>query len=87
MKRRDFIGKTGCGVAGMVSAPFWLHAAQEEEQPKKRTYKIDIEIYEPEKIPGVIKKGTNSNIPGISEKSAPGFYPACMISCGCFKTE
>jgi len=71
MKRRDFIGKTGCGVAGMVSAPFWLHAAQEEEQPKKRTYKIDIEIYEAREDSWCHKKGDKFEYPGDIGKICP----------------
>jgi len=63
MKRREFIGKTGCGVAGMVSAPFWLHAAQEEEQQKKRKYKIEIEIYEAREDTWCHKKGDKFEYP------------------------
>ena len=71
MKRRDFIGKTGCGVAGMVSAPFWLRADQEEEQPKKRRYKIDIEIYEAREDSWCHKRGDKFNYPEDIGKICP----------------
>ena len=71
MKRRDFIGKTGCSVAGMVSAPFWLHASQEEEQPKKRRYKIDIEIYEAREDSWCHKKGDKFSYPADIGKICP----------------
>ncbi len=71
MKRREFIGKTGCGVAGMVSAPFWLHAAQEEEQQKKRKYKIEIEIYEAREDSWCHKKGDKFEYPKDIGKICP----------------
>lgn len=71
MKRRDFLGKTGCGVAGMVSVPFWLHAAQEEEQPKKRNYKIEIEIYEAREDTWCHKKGDKFEYPKDIGKICP----------------
>ena len=71
MKRREFIGKTGCGVAGMVSAPFWLHAVQEEEQPKRRKYKIDIEIYEAREDTWCHKKGDKFEYPKDIGKICP----------------
>ena len=71
MKRREFIGKTGCGVAGMVSAPFWLHATQEEEQQKKRKYKIEIEIYEAREDSWCHKKGDKFEYPKDIGKICP----------------
>jgi uncharacterized repeat protein (TIGR04076 family) len=71
MKRREFIGKTGCGVAGMVSTPFWLHASQEEEQPKRRKYKIDIEIYEAREDTWCHKKGDKFEYPKDIGKICP----------------
>lgn len=71
MKRREFIGKTGCGVAGMVSAPFWLHAAQEEEQQKKHKYKIEIEIYEAREDSWCHKKGDKFEYPKDIGKICP----------------
>ena len=73
MKRRDFIGKTGCGFAGMVSAPFWLHAEQEEEPPKKRMYKIEIEIYEAREDTWCHKKGDKFEYPRDIGKICPWF--------------
>ena len=71
MKRREFIGKTGCGVAGMVSAPLWLHAAQEGEQQKRRKYKIEIEIYEAREDTWCHKKGDTFKYPEDIGKICP----------------
>jgi uncharacterized repeat protein (TIGR04076 family) len=71
MKRRDFIGKTGCGVAGVVSAPLWIHAAQEEEQSKKRVYDIEIEIYEAREDTWCHKKGDKFKYPEDIGKICP----------------
>lgn len=71
MKRREFIGKTGCGVAGMVSVPVWLHAGQEGEQPKRRKYKIDIEIYEAREDSWCHKKGDKFEYPKDIGKICP----------------
>ena len=71
MKRREFIGKTGCGVAGMVSAPLWLHAAQEGEQQKRRKYKIEIEIYEAREDTWCHKKGDKFKYPEDIGKICP----------------
>jgi len=71
MNRRDFIGKTGCGVVGMASVPPWLHASQEEEQPKKRKYKIEIEIYEAREDTWCHKKGDKFQYPDDIGKICP----------------
>lgn len=71
MKRREFIGKTGCGVAGMVSAPLWLHAVQEGEQQKRRRYKIEIEIYEAREDTWCHKKGDKFEYPKDIGKICP----------------
>lgn len=71
MNRRDFIGKTGCSVAGMISAPFWLQETQEEEQPKKRRYKIEIEIYEAREDTWCHKKGDKFAYPQDIGKICP----------------
>jgi uncharacterized repeat protein (TIGR04076 family) len=71
MKRREFLGKTGCGVAGMVSAPIWLHAAQEGEQQKRRKYKIEIEIYEAREDTWCHKKGDKFKYPEDIGKICP----------------
>ena len=71
MKRREFLGKTGCGVAGMVSVPLWLHATQEGEQQKRRKYKIDIEIYEAREDTWCHKKGDKFKYPEDIGKICP----------------
>ena len=71
MRRREFIGKTGCGVACMVAAPLWLHSVQEGEQPKRRKYKIDIEIYEAREDTWCHKKGDKFEYPKDIGKICP----------------
>ena len=71
MKRRDFLGKTGCSVAGMASVPFWLHAAQEGEPQKKRRYKLEIEIYEAREDTWCHKKGDKFEYPKDIGKICP----------------
>ena len=71
MERRDFSGKSGCGLAGIITVPTIVTA--KEEQSQRKRYKIDIEIYEArEKTHGVIIKETNLNIRKIGENFVPG---------------
>ena len=76
MERRDFLGKAGCGLAGLVVSPLAFEAAQEQAPPPKRArYKIEIEIYEarPSMVPQERRQVHLS--PG-SGRSAPGFAAA-----------
>jgi len=44
MERRVFLGKSGCGIAGLITVPTIVTASEVQSQRKR--YKIDIEIYE-----------------------------------------
>jgi len=58
MERRDFLGKAGCGLAGLVVSPLAFDAAQEQAPPPKRArYKIEIEIFEARPDTWCHKKG------------------------------
>ena len=58
MERRDFLGKAGCGLAGLVVFPRAFDAAQEQAAlPKRARYKIEIEIYEARPDTWCHKKG------------------------------
>lgn len=47
MRRREFIEKTSCGVAGILAAGAAVATSQETPPPPKRKrYKIEVEIYE-----------------------------------------
>lgn len=63
MKRRKFMEKTGCGIAGIVAAPFILNANQQEEQPRRRRYKIEVEIFEAKPDSSCHKKGEKFEYP------------------------
>lgn len=74
MIRRDFLGKSGTCLAGLVALPVLAEAAavgQEEEQPKRRKYKIDIEIYEAREDTWCHKKGDKFEYPKDIGKICP----------------
>jgi uncharacterized repeat protein (TIGR04076 family) len=83
MKRRDFIGKSGCGMAAFLAAqglPGSLEARQ-EEQPKqqqappppqkRRKYKLEVEIYEARSDTWCHKKGDKFAYPQDIGKICP----------------
>ena len=66
MERRDFLGKAGCGLAGLVAAPLTVSASPKQTPPpppKQPRYKIDIEIYEARPDTWCHKKGDKSAYP------------------------
>ena len=74
MKRRDFCGKTGGAIAGLMAAPMTLGlAGQEENTPpvKRPQYKFEIEIYEARKDTWCHKKGDKFQYPQDMEKICP----------------
>jgi uncharacterized repeat protein (TIGR04076 family) len=81
MNRRDFLGKSGCGMAAFVAAqglPVDLEAGQEEkskeqETPrlKRKKYKLEIEIYEARPDTWCHKKGDKFAYPQDIGKICP----------------
>jgi uncharacterized repeat protein (TIGR04076 family) len=79
MKRRDFLGKTGCGAAAFLAAqggPLSLKAGQEQKPappppPKRKRYKIEIEIYEARPDTWCHKKGDKFAYPEDIGKICP----------------
>ncbi len=81
MKRRDFLGKSGCGMAAFLAAqglPVELDAGQEEKpkeqetpRPKRKKYKLDIEIYEARPDTWCHKKGDKFAYPQDIGKICP----------------
>ena len=69
MERRDFIGKSGCGLAGLVAVPTIVTIG--EEQSQKKRYKIDIEIYEAREDTWCHKKGNKFKYPEDWGKLCP----------------
>ena len=75
MIRREFLGKSGCCIAGLVTLPVISESAalggQEEEQPKRKKYKIDIEIFEAREDTWCHKKGDKFEYPKDMGKICP----------------
>jgi uncharacterized repeat protein (TIGR04076 family) len=70
MKRREFIGQAGCGMAFFVASSK-SPDPQEAEQPKRRKYKIDVEIYEAREDSWCHKKGDKFSYPQDMGKVCP----------------
>ena len=71
MKRRDFLGKSGCGIAGFMAAPMMFDSVPLGGQTKKKKYKIDIEIYEAREDSWCHKKGDKFQYPQDIGKICP----------------
>jgi len=71
MKRREFLGKTGCAFAGLVAAPVVFNRSSEGQETKRRKYKIDIEIYEAREDTWCHKKGDKFEYPKDMGKICP----------------
>ena len=64
MKRREFIGKTSCGMAGIPAAGAGLASNQEQPPlPPRKRYKIEIEIFEVGEKTTCFKKGEKFKYP------------------------
>jgi len=72
MKRREFIGKTGCGVAGVLAATSGL-ALNKGEAQARRSYKVEIEIFENKKNRNCHKVGEKFKYPDDIGKICPWF--------------
>jgi uncharacterized repeat protein (TIGR04076 family) len=78
MKRRNFMGKAGCGLVGMaVGAPLLAGSGQQQTAPaaavpeKPRRYKIEIEIFEARPDSWCHKKGDRFAYPADMGKICP----------------
>ncbi len=76
MKRRNFMGQAGCGVAAFLAAA-GLSDAQEKDKaaapapPPRKRYKIDIEIFEARPDTWCHKKGDTFSYPADQAKICP----------------
>jgi uncharacterized repeat protein (TIGR04076 family) len=69
MKRREFIGKTGCGMAGILAAGTGLASNQEQPPlPPRKRYAFEIEIFEVGEKTRCYKKGEKFKYPQESGK-------------------
>lgn len=71
MERRTFLSKTGCGMASLLATPVILTALQNEEPPKRRKYKIEIEIFEARPDSQCHKTGDKFSYPDDMAKICP----------------
>ena len=74
MKRREFIGKTGCGMAGILASGAGFASGQEQPPPappERKNYEIEIEIFEVGQKTKCYKKGEKFNYPGDCGKICP----------------
>ena len=71
MNRRDFLGKTGCGMAAFVAVPILLEDEAQGGQAQRKKYKIDIEIYEAREDTWCHKKGDKFAYPQDIGKICP----------------
>lgn len=76
MERRDFLGKSGCGLAGLISIPTIVSAGM--KPPQQKSYKIDIEIYEAREDTWCHHKGDKFKYPDDWGKLCP-WLRASMI--------
>lgn len=68
MDRRDFVKKSGCGLACFMAAPILGNTL---EGAQSRRYKIEIEIFEARTDTWCHKKGDKFNYPGDVGKICP----------------
>ncbi len=78
MDRRDFIGKSGCGLLGLATGASVLDAEQNQAAPppppapaRRARYKIDIEIFEARTDTWCHKKGDTFAYPADWGKLCP----------------
>ena len=71
VKRRDFLCKSGCSLAGLAAAPAVVGASALAGQEKRKKYKIDIEIYEAREDTWCHEKGDKFKYPEDWGKLCP----------------
>ncbi|MBE0679561.1 MAG: TIGR04076 family protein [Bacteroidales bacterium] len=66
MERKEFCKKAGCGILGFSAIPLLANDASaqgQEQSPKRKQFKIDIEIYEARQDTWCHKKGDKFDYP------------------------
>jgi len=74
MKRREFMGRTGCGFAGLAAAPLAFDFDEGQAQPaapRGPKYKLEIEIFEARADSWCHKKGDKFAYPQDIGKLCP----------------
>jgi len=75
MKRRDFLSKTGCGLAGIAAAGTGIALGGDIKQERRR-YKLEVEIYENKENARCHTVGQKFNYPQDMAKICPWFLAA-----------
>jgi uncharacterized repeat protein (TIGR04076 family) len=66
MERKEFCKKAGCGILSFSAIPLFVNGASaevQEQTPKRKQFKIDIEIYEARQDTWCHKKGDKFEYP------------------------
>ena len=66
MERKEFCKKAGCGILGFSAIPLLANDASaqgQEQSPKRKQFKLDIEIYEARQDTWCHKKGDKFDYP------------------------
>ena len=71
MKRRQFLCKSGCAVAGVAAAPSLMGSMASGQSKKRKRYKIEIDIFEARKDTWCHKKGDKFKYPQDMGKICP----------------
>jgi uncharacterized repeat protein (TIGR04076 family) len=73
MQRREFCGKAGGALAGLMAAPIAMELAGQKTPPppKKPKYKLEVEIFEARQDTWCHKKGDKFQIPEDKGKICP----------------
>ncbi len=71
MKRRQFLCKSGCTIAGLAAVPVLKGSTQVEQPQTRRKYEIEIEIFEAREDTWCHKKGDKFKYPDDIGKICP----------------
>lgn len=71
MKRRDFLGKTSCGLAGLAVSPILFDNTINAQPSANAKYKLEVEIYEGKETLRCHQKGQKYTLPKDMGKICP----------------
>jgi len=78
VERRSFVGKTGCGFAGLMASSLAMGGGQAAAQTRRKRYQIEVEIFETPADSRCHKKGEKYSYPQDWGKVCP-WLRAAMI--------
>ncbi len=71
MDRKNFLKKSACGAAFAAATPFIANSASAQDTPKRRRYKMEIEIFETIENSRCHQKGEKFEYPADVGKICP----------------